>query len=105
MVDVRDNLLAAYEKKTDLPFYVFVSMNLPPLVDLAHYDRWQAELDQTMAGAARCCAPAKAVGVLHQAKRGRTVWRCLIGALIDAFGHDVGHNEVSIEGTVIHDIV
>jgi hypothetical protein len=48
LVDVRDNVLAAYEKKTALPFYVFVSTNLPPLAYLTDFDRWQSELDQTM---------------------------------------------------------
>ena len=48
VVDVRQLVLGAYKKKTDLPFYVFVDVNLPA-GDKETYGRWLAEIDQTMA--------------------------------------------------------
>jgi hypothetical protein len=48
VVDVRQLVLDAYKKKTDMPFYVFVDVNLPA-ADKATFSRWLAELEQTMA--------------------------------------------------------
>jgi hypothetical protein len=48
-VNVRDMVLEAYRKKTDLPLYVFVDTNLPPVADESVWQRWMEELDQTMA--------------------------------------------------------
>lgn len=48
-VNVRDILLEAYRKKSDLPLYIFVDTNLPPVVHAAVWQRWMAEFEQTMA--------------------------------------------------------
>lgn len=48
VVDVRQLILDSYKKKTELPFYVFVDVNLPS-GDTDTYSRWQLEIDQTMA--------------------------------------------------------
>jgi len=47
-VDIRQLVLDAYKKKTDLPFYIFIDVNLPPAADEETYARWQLELDKTM---------------------------------------------------------
>ena len=48
VVDVRQMILDAYKKKTELPFYVFIDVNLPA-ADTETYERWLAEIDQAMA--------------------------------------------------------
>lgn len=47
-VGIRNLVLDAYKKKTDLPFYIFVDVNLPPAPDETTYERWLLELDHTM---------------------------------------------------------
>lgn len=47
VVDIRQLVLDAYKKKTKLPLYVFVDVNLPA-GDARAYGRWVAEIDQTM---------------------------------------------------------
>ena len=46
-VDIRQPVLEAYRKVSNLPFYVFIEANLPP-ADEAEYRRWINEIDQTM---------------------------------------------------------
>lgn len=46
-VGVRKNILDAYKKKPELPFYVFIDTNLPP-VDEGGMRQWENELEQTM---------------------------------------------------------
>jgi len=48
-VNVRSLVLEAYKKTSDLPLYVFVDLNLPPLGSELHWHRWNNELDKTMA--------------------------------------------------------
>lgn len=48
VVDIRQLILDSYMKKTNLPFYVFVDVNLPA-GDKETYSRWQGEIEQTMA--------------------------------------------------------
>ena len=48
IVDIRQLVLDAYKKKTDLPFYVFIDVNLPA-ADSETYRRWLGEIDRTMA--------------------------------------------------------
>lgn len=52
MVDSRQLILDAYKKKTELPFYVFVDVNLPA-GDEKTYERWLAEIDRTWADLAQ----------------------------------------------------
>ena len=47
-VDIRQLVLDAYKKKTGLPFYIFIDVNLPPAPDEATYERWILEIDKTM---------------------------------------------------------
>jgi hypothetical protein len=47
-VGIRQLVLDAYKKDTDLPFYIFVDVNLPPAPDEATYQRWLQELENTM---------------------------------------------------------
>jgi hypothetical protein len=47
VVDIRQLVLDAHKKKTDLPFYVFVDVNLPA-ADVKTYERWLAEIEQTI---------------------------------------------------------
>jgi hypothetical protein len=47
VVDVRQLILDAYKKKSELPFYVFVDVNLPS-GDKATYNSWHVEIEQTM---------------------------------------------------------
>lgn len=47
IVDIRQLVLDAYQKKTELPLYVFVDLNLPA-ADETTYEKWQAEIEQTM---------------------------------------------------------
>lgn len=46
-VDVRKNVMEAYKKRPQFPFYVFVDVNLPP-ADIPTMRRWEDELLQTM---------------------------------------------------------
>lgn len=46
-VDIRQLVLDAYKKKTDLPFYIFIDVNLPA-ADEKTWNRWMYELDKTM---------------------------------------------------------
>lgn len=46
-VDIRGLVLDAYKKKTDLPFYIFIDVNLPA-ADEETLARWMRELDKTM---------------------------------------------------------
>lgn len=48
IVGIRQLILDAYKKKTNLPFYVFIDVNLPA-AETETYGRWLAEIDQTMA--------------------------------------------------------
>jgi hypothetical protein len=48
LVGIRDLVIAAYQKKTDLPLYAFIDVNLPP-ADEHQYTRWSEEIDATMA--------------------------------------------------------
>jgi hypothetical protein len=47
VVDIRQLVLDAYKKETNLPFYVFVDVNLPAGGEDA-YNKWLGEIDQTM---------------------------------------------------------
>ncbi|WP_175922181.1 hypothetical protein [Burkholderia latens] len=47
-VDIRKPLLEAYKKNVDLPFYVFIDTNLPPAEDESIWNRWIAEIRDTM---------------------------------------------------------
>jgi hypothetical protein len=47
-VGIRDLMLSAYKKVTDLPFYVFVDLNLPAANDEEVWKGWNTELDKTM---------------------------------------------------------
>jgi hypothetical protein len=40
--------MEANKKQSDLPFYVFVDVNLPPVVDEDNWHRWLSEIDKTM---------------------------------------------------------
>lgn len=44
-VDVRKNILDAYKKQAQFPFYVFIDTNLPP-ADVATRSSWEEELEQ-----------------------------------------------------------
>lgn len=46
-VNIRQLILDAYKKKTDLPFYIFIDANLPA-ADEETWNRWIHELDKTM---------------------------------------------------------
>lgn len=46
-VDIRNLILDAYRKVTDLPFYVFIDVNLPP-ASQEIWDGWMAEIHQTV---------------------------------------------------------
>jgi hypothetical protein len=43
---IRDIVIAAFQKKTGLPLYAFIDVNLPP-ADEETYQRWLAEIDST----------------------------------------------------------
>jgi hypothetical protein len=47
-VGIRDLVLSAYKKATDLPFYVFVDVNLPPASTEEVWEGWISEIDKTM---------------------------------------------------------
>lgn len=47
-VGIRGLVTDAFGKKAPYPFYVFVDANLPAPADRSEYERWQAELTQTM---------------------------------------------------------
>ena len=47
-VDVRGLVLDAYSKSKDLPLYVFVDVNLPPVADEETWNQWLGEIDTTM---------------------------------------------------------
>lgn len=47
-VGIRDLVLSAYKKITDLPFYVFVDVNLPPALSEEQWEGWILEIDKTM---------------------------------------------------------
>jgi len=47
-VNIRGPVMEAYKKQSDLPFYVFVDVNLPPVVDEDNRHRWLSEIDKTM---------------------------------------------------------
>jgi hypothetical protein len=46
-VNVRDIVIESYKKKTALPLYVFVDVNLPPVAD-DRFTEWLAEIHDTM---------------------------------------------------------
>jgi hypothetical protein len=46
-VDIRQLILDAYKKKTDLPFYALIDVNLPPTKE-NDWQRWLYELDSTV---------------------------------------------------------
>lgn len=46
-VDIRQLVLDAYKKETQLPFYVFIDVNLPPAAP-DDWGRWMGEIDRTM---------------------------------------------------------
>ncbi|MGY0619884.1 hypothetical protein [Lysobacter sp. A378] len=46
-VDVRKNILDAYKKQPEVPFYIFIDVNLPS-ADNEAMQRWQGELQKTM---------------------------------------------------------
>jgi len=46
-VDVRGLILDAYQKNIDLPYYIFVDVNLPPY-DKSYWDAWMNEIDSLM---------------------------------------------------------
>lgn len=46
-VGIRNLVIDAFKKTTDLPLYVFVDVNLPP-TDADGLSKWLAEIDQTM---------------------------------------------------------
>lgn len=46
-VDVRKNVLDAYRKQAEYPFYVFVDVNLPP-ASATELSRWEEELNSLM---------------------------------------------------------
>lgn len=47
-VDIRKPLLEAYKKDVDLPFYIFIDTNLPPAENESIWNRWMAEIRDTM---------------------------------------------------------
>ncbi len=47
-VGIRDLVLSAYKKQTNLPFYVFVDVNLPPAATEEIWEGWLLELNKTM---------------------------------------------------------
>lgn len=47
MIDIRRLITDAYLKQTDLPFYIFIDVNLPP-ADEQTWERWMHELDKTI---------------------------------------------------------
>jgi hypothetical protein len=47
-VNIRDKVLEAYQKRTDLPLYVFIDVNLPHLGEESDWQRWLQEIDTTM---------------------------------------------------------
>ncbi len=60
-VDIRNIILDAYKKKTNIPMYVFVDANLPPAIEKKQIQVWLAEIYDTMAdlskeGYADACA-------------------------------------------------
>lgn len=46
-VDIRRNILEAYRKQPEFPFYVFIDANLPP-ADANTMQQWESELEQTL---------------------------------------------------------
>lgn len=46
-VDVRKNILEAYKKQSEFPFYVFIDTNLPPRDEIT-ISRWESELEQVL---------------------------------------------------------
>ena len=47
-VGIRGLVLDGFEKKSPLPSYIFVDVNLPPVPDEDTFQRWLQELEQTM---------------------------------------------------------
>jgi len=47
-VDIRQPVLEAYGKTSDLPYYVFVDTNLPPVADEGVWQRWMQEIHLSM---------------------------------------------------------
>jgi hypothetical protein len=47
-INIRDKVLDAYKKTTELPYYVFVDANMPPRSSESDWERWNAELESTM---------------------------------------------------------
>lgn len=47
-MDIRQPVLDAYAKSSDLPLYVFIDTNLPPADSDEIRERWMGEIDQTM---------------------------------------------------------
>ena len=48
-VKIRNLVVKAYKKQTDLPLYVFVDVNLPPYENEQQFKDWLSEIDETMA--------------------------------------------------------
>jgi hypothetical protein len=48
-VNIRKQVVEAYKKKPNLPYYVFVDTNLPPVADETVWTQWIGEIGQTMA--------------------------------------------------------